>query len=235
GIMVAAGIRPKNNNGKPKKLAPGNEEFVNLSGVELCRAALIRNGVNPSGLSRSRIANAALGTGDFVETLEQTANTILVTGYAEKPGKHRAITAYRPASDYRQLRELRVESEWDLEKILEDGKIARKAVKEGVEGYSVDDYGGKFVITRQVLVNDGLGAVMASLNMVGRRVNLLEDRDVFGYINSGPKLKDGSNLFSTGNKTLATAGALSETTLSEGRELLSNQQDLTGAAVGAED
>ncbi len=236
GIMVAAGIHPKNSKGKPIKMAPGSEDFVNMSGVELCRVALARDGVNISGLSRARIANAALGTGDFVETLEQTANTILATGYADKPAKHRAITAYRPASDYRQLRELRVESEWDLEKILENGKIARKVVNESVEGYAVDDYGGKFVVTRQVLVNDGLGAVMASLNTVGRRVNLLEDRDVFGYIGSGPKLKDGSDLFSVGNKTLAgTAGALSETTLSKGRELLANQQDMNKHPVGAED
>lgn len=235
GIMVNAGITPKQSDGNDAELAPGHDDFANLSGVELCRAFLGRQGVNMSGMSRGQVANAALGTSEFVETLEQTANTILVTGYADKPAKHRAITAYRPANDYNQLRELRVESEWELSKILEDGKIPRGKVYEGTEGYAVEDYGKKFVITRKVIVNDRLGAVMASLDRAGRRVTLMEDRDIFTYLNGTPKLSDGTNLFSVGNKTLATAGALSKDTLSAGRSLLAKQPDMTGNAVGAED
>lgn len=235
GLMINAGIQPRKNNGKPEKLAPGHEDFVNLTGVELCRASLGRLGVNMSGMSRGQIANAALGTSEFTETLEQTANTILVIGYADKPAKHRAITAYRPANDYNQLRELRVESEWELEKILEDGKIPRGGISEGVEGYAVEDYGKKFVITRKVIVNDRLGAFMASLERAGRRITLMEDRDIFTYLNGTPKLSNGANLFSVANKTLATAGALAKGTLSAGRALLAQQPDIDGTPVGAED
>lgn len=235
GIMINAGIKPKKADGELAPLADGYEDFVNLTSVELCRAYLGRQGVSMSGMSRGQIANAALGISEFVETLEQTANTILVTGYADKPAKHRAITAYRPANDYNQLRELRVESEWQLEKILEDGKISHGKVYEGTEGYAVNDFGKKFVITRKVIVNDRLGAVMASLDRAGRRVTLMEDRDIFTYINGTPKLSDGTNLFSVANKTLATAGALAKDTLSAGRALLAQQPDMTGHAVGADD
>lgn len=238
GIMLNAGIRPKKKNGEDEELAADHENFVNLTGVELCRSFLGNMGVNMSGMSRGQIANAALGTSEFTETLEQTANTILVAGYVDKPAKHRAITAYRPANDYNQLRELRVESEWQLEKILEDGKIPRGDVYEGTEGYAVEDYARKFVITRKVLVNDRLGAVMGSLDRAGRRVTLTEDRDIFTYINGTPRLSNGSALFSVANKTLATAGAMTggkDGTLSKGRALLAKQEDMTKQPLGIED
>lgn len=236
GIIIAAGIRPKDNAGKPAKLSAGHEDFVNLSSLELCRSFLAHIGVNTRTLNPRQIANAALGTDEFVETLETTINTVLLSGYMEKPAKHSAITQLVPANNYKDIRALRLESDWDLEKLLEDGKLPSKAIEESRESYRVHDHGARYSIKHHVFVNDELGAVMQALNRVVRRIPKLEDKDIFSYLVSNPNMSDGGPLISTARQTqVATPGALSKTTLSEGRALLAKQKDLTDAAAEAED
>jgi ATP-dependent protease ClpP protease subunit len=236
GILASQRIKLVDSEGQPKKYAAGYEDFQHYSAIELCRIVLAKRGDSTAGMSGYQIANAALDpTGDFPLLLREVAQTVLLSGYSLKPAKRQAITIDIPARNYKENRTLRVEAEADLEILLEDGKLPQKHLKEGSESYRVKDRGMQLGVTHQVIVNDELGAVMGALNRISMRISKIEDKDVFGLIQSNPNLSDGLPLFSTANGNLATAGALSKTTLSAGRVLLAAQALITGEESEAED
>lgn len=95
---------------------------------------------------------------------------------------------------------------------------------------SIAPYGVVFTISRQMLVNDDLGAIDQILASAGDTVLIFENDTFFTMLNSNPTLKtDNTAVFAAGHGNLAGTGAVpSVSTISDARKALRGMKSLSG-------
>ena len=97
---------------------------------------------------------------------------------------------------------------------------------EALESYSLKTFGRIFGISRQALINDDLGAFLDVAARYGRAAAETENAEISKLVTGNVKLADNKTLFHADHGNLGTAGALSETTLSEARKMMRKQKGL---------
>ena len=85
----------------------------------------------------------------------------------------------------------------ELEKVLENGEVQRGAQSEAAEKYNIETFAKIIPISRQVLVNDDLGAFTQTPERLGRKARDLESNELWGLIFSNATLSDGFAFFSS--------------------------------------
>jgi hypothetical protein len=118
-----------------------------------------------------------------------------------------------------------------LEKLNEHGEIKAGTMAEAREAYKVETWARKIGITRQVLVNDDLGAFADLARRMGQAAAETEARIMVDLLEAnsgnGPKLSDNKTLFHADHgKKAGTGAAISDATLSAARLALRTQKGI---------
>ncbi|MCM2435364.1 prohead protease/major capsid protein fusion protein [Agrobacterium rosae] len=204
-------------------------QYCNLSLIELAREVLQGDGVNVRGLSKGEIAERALHTtSDFAIVLAETGKALLQKSYDAEPSGIKRVARASTIDDFRPKRSVRL-SDWpDLKKVNEHGEFTRGTVYESEESYRLQTYGRVIGFTRQLLINDSLGAFTEPSKQFGRSAARLEADILADLVVSNPKMGDGKALFHSDHKNILPAAALSVDSVAAARTAIRKQVDDQG-------
>jgi hypothetical protein len=183
-----------------------------------------RNGRDIEGI----FERAAHTTSDFPVIMEGAINRTLETRYRLAQPTYRRISRQRNFRDFRPHSSINVGDFPMLLRVLEDGEIKFGKLTEGKETLQVLSYARAISITRQVMINDDIGAIQDMLSSYGSTVALFEEITFYSQAFNA-KLSDGKTVFHADHGNLAGSGAAIDVdTVSAGRAAMSKQKTLDG-------
>lgn len=173
-------------------------------------------------------------TSDFPAIFSDALNSRLLARYQSAMPTYRLFCAPYMATDFRTINVVRAGDFPQPQRILETGEIPGGTFSESKEQLTVYPYGVRFNITRQMIVNDNLGAIDQMLGSYGDTILGWENDQAFAVLISnsytGPTLiTDSTVMFHTnhGNET-ASGTAIGVSSVGAGRAQMMKQTSLDG-------
>jgi hypothetical protein len=169
-------------------------------------------------------------TSDFPNIFSNVLNKSLLARYETATPTYRRLAAQRNFNDFRPHPQIRAGDFPQLQPVSETGEIQYGTSQDNKESVSVSAYGVVFTVSRQMLVNDDLGAIDQILGTAGTEVQRFENTTFYTMFNSNPTLnQDSTAVFASGHVNLAASGGVpSVTTIGAGRKALRNMKSLSG-------
>lgn len=233
GEALYARINPQHQLSEPAR------RYAYATCAEIARELLILRGHPVTGLSPAAIITRALHTtSDFGLIVGDTIGRTLRAAYQAAPVGIRRLGRQTTARDFRTVNKIMLGEAPMLEKLNEHGEIQAGTMAEAKEAYKVETFARKIGVTRQVLVNDDLGAFADLSRRMGQAAAETEAKTLVDLLEvnsgNGPVMEDGDTLFHAdhGNKS-ASGGAIADATLSAGRLAMRSQTGLSGQRISA--
>jgi hypothetical protein len=225
------------------RINPGHElseparRYAYATPVDMARELLTLRGLQITGLSPATLITRALHTtSDFPIILGDTVGRTLRDAYQAAPSGIRRLGRQTSAKDFRSINKLMLGEAPMLEKLNEHGEIKAGTMTEAKEAYKVETWARKIGITRQVLVNDDLGAFSDLARRMGQAAAETEARILVDLLEAnsgnGPTMDDTKALFHADHGNKAGSGAaISDTTLSAARLAVRTQKGLSDQPI----
>jgi len=204
--------------------------------AELARMCLAQANIKVDSMDQMKIVAAAFtqSTSDFPVLLESVMHKTLQQAYAVAPDTWSRFCAIGSVSDFRAHNRYRVGSIGNLDSLNELGEFKNKTIPDGEKASITAGTKGNIInISRQIIVNDDLQALVTLTAMLGRAAKRSIEASVYAMLaeNSGmgPLLSDGKALFHADHGNLVTSGAVpSIDTIEAARILMAQQLDVGG-------
>ena len=183
---------------------------------------------------REDVLRRAFTTSDFPIIFQHSINRVLAARYAVAAPSYRRIATQRNFRDFRPHTQIRVGDFPKLQKVLEGGEIKFAAFGESKEVLAVVPYGVQFAITRQMLVNDDIGAIDQMLGSYGDMVARFEEDTFYAMKGTiGPVLlEDSKAVFHADHGNLAgTPSVIDTANLGKGRAAMRKQKNQSGTLL----
>ncbi len=231
GEALYARINPRHELSEPAR------RYAYATPVDMARELLMLRGEPKTGLSPAALITRALHTtSDFPIILGDTVGRVLRNSYQAAPAGVRLLGRQTSAQDFRSVNKIMLGEAPLLEKLNEHGEIKAGTMAEAREAYKVETWARKIGITRQVLVNDDLGAFADLARRMGQAAAETEARILVDLLESnsgnGPKLSDNKTLFHADHGNKAGSGAvISDGTLSAARLALRTQKGIEDRTI----
>ncbi|MEL6785441.1 MAG: head maturation protease, ClpP-related, partial [Pseudomonadota bacterium] len=207
--------------------------FMNMSIVDMAAISAGR-GDAPRRTHAQRDALLSAGfhtTSDFPEIFGDSINRVLQDRYTSEVPTYRAIARQRNFSDFREHTMVKAGDFPRLQKVGEGGEIKHGSFSESKEKASVVPYAIQFAITRQMMVNDNLGAISEVISDQGGEIADFEERTFYEFFLSA-KLADGKAVFHADHDNLAgSAAAISVASVGAARAAMRKQKSLDGRPI----
>lgn len=219
--------------GAPLPAAGPSEAARSFMGKGLIELAADRVGYQSGRIINARqiddiLTRASHATSDFPAIFENALNKALEGRYALAEPTFKAFARRRDFKDFRPHNSVSVGDFPMLQEIAQHGEIKSGTFSDGKETVSVLAYGRKIQISRQMLINDDLGAIADLLASYGATVALFEEVTFYATAFNG-KLADGKTVFHADHRNLATAGAaISVDSVALGRAAMAKQKTKDG-------
>lgn len=231
GEALYARINPRH------KLSEPARRYAYSTPVDMAKELLTLRGESTMALSPASLVTRALHTtSDFPIILGDTVGRVLRDAYQAAPSGIRRLGRQTTARDFRAVNKIMLGEAPLLEKLNEHGEIKAGTMAEAREAYKVETWARKIGITRQVLVNDDLGAFADLARRMGQAAAETEARILVTLLEAGsgngPTMSDGKTLFHAdhGNKA-GTGAAISDATLSAARLALRTQKGIEDRTI----
>ncbi|MBW7057947.1 Mu-like prophage major head subunit gpT family protein [Paracoccus bogoriensis] len=231
GEALYARINPRHELSEPAR------RYAYATPVDMAKELLTLRGESTMALSPASLVTRALHkTSDFPIILGDTVGRVLRDAYQAAPSGIRRLGRQTTARDFRAVNKIMLGEAPLLEKLNEHGEIKAGTMAEAREAYKVETWARKIGITRQVLVNDDLGAFADLARRMGQAAAETEARILVTLLEAGsgngPTMSDGKRLFHAdhGNKA-GTGAAISDATLSAARLALRTQKGIEDRTI----
>jgi len=230
---LSAALLHRVRGGEPAEIA---KPYLYLRLPDAARECLRWRGVHLAGMSDARVVQLAMTTSDFPQILGNVANKSLLEAYRTQPAVLRQICRITTASDFKERRALRLGGGTGLQLKAEGADYTYGAAAEQTSSYQVRTYGKIFAFTREMLINDDLGAFDQWMRAAGRLAVDFEARLIVDLLTAnnglGPVLSDGKTLFHADHGNLAASGGtISVQTLDAARGAMRRQKGIDGVVV----
>lgn len=219
------------------ELSEPARRYAYATPVEMAKELLTLRGEFTMALSPASLVTRALHTtSDFPIILGDTVGRVLRDAYQAAPSGIRRLGRQTTARDFRAVNKIMLGEAPLLEKLNEHGEIKAGTMAEAREAYKVETWARKIGITRQVLVNDDLGAFSDLARRMGQGAAETEARILVTLLEAGsgngPTLSDGKTLFHADHGNKAGSGAaISDATLSAARLALRTQKGIEDRTI----
>jgi hypothetical protein len=171
-------------------------------------------------------------TSDFPILLEGAVNTVLADAYEDAERIYTEISREMTFNDFRPHSIVSGGNFPVPEKIKENGEIKMGTFGEGKETAVLVSYASGLILSRQMLVNDEMGAIQQVLDEATSVIPTLEESVFWDLFLSNPKLGDGKALFHADHGNVAAAGTgLTVDAVSKGRTALRKMKTVDGKKV----
>lgn len=233
GEALYARINPSHQLSEPAR------RYAYATCAEMARELLTLRGQTVTGISPATLITRALHTtSDFPIIVGDTIGRTLRAAYSAAPVGIRRLGRQTTARDFRAVNKVMLGEAPALERVVEHGSIRAGTMAEAKEAYRIETFARKIGITRQVLVNDDLGAFADLSRRMGQAAAETEARVLVDLLESGsgngPTMSDTKALFHVdhGNKA-ATGAVIADTTLSAARLAMRSQTGISGLRISA--
>ncbi len=192
---------------------------------------MARHVLGINSMDRIDIAQRAMSNDQFTLLLGNVANRVMVANFEEQEGTYNLWTTNVDLPNFKLQTDVSVKNpNGRLSKLKEKGELESLELDENGEAWKLESYGNKFVFTRQMIINDDLGAftnIIATFGQMAKRTSnglvydLLQAKGDFANY----KMSDNKALFHSDHKNMGTAAGLSSASLSDARVLMRRQMD----------
>lgn len=231
GEALYARINPRHELSEPAR------RYAYSTPVDMAKELLTLRGESTMALSPASLVTRALHTtSDFPIILGDAVGRVLRDAYQAAPSGIRRLGRQTTARDFRAVNKIMLGEAPLLEKLNEHGEIKAGTMAEAREAYKVETWARKIGVTRQVLVNDDLGAFADLARRMGQAAAETEARILVTLLEAGsgngPTMSDGKTLFHAdhGNKA-GTGAVISDATLSAARLALRTQKGIEDRTI----
>ena len=231
GEALYARINPRHQLSDPAR------RYAYATPVDMAKELLTLRGESTMALSPASLVTRALHTtSDFPIILGDTVGRVLRDAYQAAPSGIRRLGRQTTARDFRSVNKIMLGEAPLLEKLNEHGEIKAGTMAEAREAYKIETWAKKIGITRQVLVNDDIGAFSDLARRMGQGAAETEARILVTLLEAnsgnGPTLSDTKALFHVDHGNKAGSGAaISDTSLSAARLALRTQKGIDGRII----
>lgn len=215
----------------------GGNEFAGAGLQRICRAVLTRAGVaHADRLEGAALASkvfATMTTSDFPLLLSNTANKSLRAAYEAAPSTWQLWAKKGEVSDFKANSRLQVGSFNSLAVIPEGSEYKAASHSEESESIQAQTKGRFISLTRQMIINDDLGAFVDRASRLGFAARRTVNEDVYAKLAANPTMSDTGALFNAtavttagGHANLAGSGAaITVAAIAAGEAAIAVQKD----------
>ena len=216
-------------------------EFRGMTLIDLARECLRRASVHVRGWDKMRIVSEAFmrrditqSTSDFATLLENTMHKVLQASYAITPDTWSKWCNRGTVSDFRAHNRYRMGSFGSLDTVSENGEFKNKAITDAEKGSITASTKGNIInVSRQMIVNDDMGAFSRLLTMLGRAAALSVEVDAYAQLalNSGlgpTQTSDSQPLFHANRSNVGSGAAISAASLDADTVIMASQKEPGG-------
>lgn len=210
----------------------GANPFRGYTLSEIARATLERCGVKTGAMDKMGMVAAAFthSTSDFGNLLMNVANKSMMKGYEEAGETFQLWTSKGSLPDFKAAMRVDLNTFPSLLKVAEGAEYKYATIGDRGEQVQLATYGRLFSITRQVVINDDLDAMVKLPRLMGRAAIRTVGDLVYATLTANPVMSDGVALFHATHANLAAAGSVISTASVDAQQvLMATQKD--GAAV----
>jgi hypothetical protein len=227
-------INPSHNPTEPAR------QYRGMSMVDLAVDCLRLRSMPITGLSPAKLVERALHTtSDFPLILGDAANRTLLDGYRVNESALKQAARQVNARDFRVRQRLLLSEGPELDKLGESGEIRAGTLKESKQSYKLDTYAKRLGISRQIIVNDDLGAFSDIPRRLGQGAAAKEAKLLAAVVEDNGDMSDGvamfhadhGNLAATGNSPWITSAPGFLTVVSDARLAMRRQTSLQGNPI----
>ena len=215
---------------KIDKPVQGAERYRHATLISIGNALLPEN---QRSFDPSITAERSLVTGDFPLLLQSVGARILVAEYTAQLGTYKAWMKEVDVPDFRVMTELTSSvGGGRLSKTLENGDLKELSAAEAKESWKIETFGNKFVVTRQMLINDDLGNFSNLLSTFGRMAKTTANGIAYDILQhkgdySKYKMADGKSYYDSSRNNTGDDDLSSEA-LSKGRLAMASHKSIDG-------
>ena len=203
--------------------------YMTMPIVEMAAECIdYRGAMRSAGDKIDVMMQATHSTSDFPAIFENALNKVLLERYMVQMPTYREISRRRDFNDFRPHPMVRAGDFPKMQEVNEGGEIKFGSFSDNKETAVLRSYASGLRITRQMMINDDLGAIDDILADFGAMVAHFEEETFYSFMVDA-RLSDNQLVYRTQRNTLAsTAAAISVTSLSEGRTAIRQRQSLDG-------
>lgn len=218
-------------------LDPNVRVFQGMSMTDAAVDCLQRAGETTTYGTATALITRALSTSDFPQVVENLMGNFLAPAYRRSSEGIRNLATSRTVPNFDPVKAIAVSDNIALDPVGENGEFTHASLDEASMPFlTVDTFGRIVMVTRKLLIQDKLGALSDISGKLGNAAREHENKSLINKLleNSGlgPTMDDGNPLFHADHGNLAaTPGAISETSLSEGRLAMRRQTDPFGERI----
>lgn len=204
-------------------------QYMDMSLVEMAAASIGHRGKIRSAGDRIQVFMAAShSTSDFPAIFENALNKVLLERYSEFQPTYRSISRQKNFRDFRPMPLVRSGDFPTLLPVGETGEIKWGTFGESGETALIIPYARGLTISRQMMINDDLGAINDMLSNYGETVAHFEEQTFYAAALNAV-LSDGNPIFDASRNNVAAAGTgITAEALSEGRAAMRVQTSIDG-------
>jgi len=208
---------------------PAARPFMDMSLAEMAATTIDHRGkIRSAGDKVEVFMNASHSTSDFPAIFQNALNKVLLERYSEFQPTYRVISKKKNFRDFRPMPLVRSGDFPMLLPVGETGEIKWGAFGESGETAVLIAYARGLTVSRQMMINDELGAINDMLSSYGETVAHFEERTFYATALNA-NLADGSPLFAVARGNLAAAGsAIDAASVSAGRAAMRKQESIDG-------
>lgn len=221
---------------KEQVAAHGANPCRGMSMMEMARASLESKGISAKGMDKRQVVAAAFtqSTSDFPILLTDAIHRVLLASYALQALTWQRFCKRGEVSDFRAHNRFRVGSLGNLRPKNELGEYQNVAIPDGEKSVIAAATKGYIInLSREMIINDDLGAFTDQAAAMGRAAARTVEADVYALLSEnsglGPLMSDGKTLLHADHGNVAANGAAPSSAAFDAlRVLMASQKDVTG-------
>lgn len=206
GVAVDGMLDPKS------KKSDSDNSFIGLTIKQIAQES-VRLQYNLRGIPKNDdlVKLSMQNTADFANVLENSARKQLLARYAYANPTYRVWTKRSTTPDFKTMSRSRLGETPEFLTVPEGQQITIGTMADSKETYALATYGRGVSFTRQMLVNDDLGAFNDLIGAFGVQAARLENKTVYAILQANANMSDGHPLFDNTYHANTGSGVLGNT------------------------
>jgi len=205
-------------------------EIIRAAGGHVPAAGFDDDTIRAAFVAEQRLIQASNGfsTISLSGILSNVANKAMLAAYEAVESVVPSICSETDVNDFKEFYRYRLTGNGVFEKVGPDGELKHATLSEETYTNRVETYGRMITLTRQMIINDDLGAFLQIPRIIGRMSALKREEAVFELLLSNP-----NNFFSAANRNYLTGvdTVLSITALTLAEQAFLDQVDVDGRPI----
>jgi len=215
---------------KQRKADNGNP-FIGLGLMRFAEESVrLQHNLNRIPVRDEVVRLSMHSTSDFANVLENSARKQLLRSYDLVPVSYKAWAKASTTPDFKTMSKSAISAAPSMLEVKEGAEITMGTMSDRKEQYALTTFGRGFSFTRQMLINDDLGAFNDLVSKFGAQAARKENAVVYAILTANAVLSDNVALFHSTHANLGV-GAIGNTGLDAMYGAMRIQKDMDGSSI----